>query len=320
LSNSSQNSFNFSRLQKVILLFCLVIGNVVFGQTIKVKTIVYNTLVLSNSKMILKNKSLGVKATIKLGDEKGKVIYAETQTLTTDPKGNLTIEIGSGYAVAGKYLDFDFSGGPYTIILDIDPNGGENYSVNITRPFVNQARGVRSTYRFSAGMKEIVRRYIGEFYQGGIIFHLFEDSLGNQHGLIASLYDLTTTAKWGLSGIDFHGFKNATDGKENTKAMMHAGAEPGSAAYLCSKYKYDGYSDWYLPALRELLLLYEVRNIIDDALDNDKNPRTKGLEKKHYWTSTGYSASTSWFFSFYNGGATNYGKNFVFNVRAVRAF
>ena len=102
--------------------------------------------------------------------------------------------------------------------------------------------------------------------------------------------------------------------------MLNAGAEPGTAARLCEKYTHDGFKDWYLPALKEMLLLYNVKQVIDDVLDKDKSDKTKGLERKHYWTSTGYSAATSWFFSFYNGGATNYGKNFVFNVRAIRAF
>jgi hypothetical protein len=275
---------------------------------------------MNNSKMLLKNVNLGIKASIYKGSEKGELIYAEVQRAKTNPKGNLQIDIGVNYVVAGKYSNFDFTGGPYFIRLDIDPTGGENYSINLTRPFVNMARGVQSTYRFTAGSKTIVKRYIGELYGGGIIFHLHEDSLGNEHGLIASLHDLSKNARWGLYGIDFFGFKNASVGVDNTKAMITNGAEPGTAAQLCVKYTHDGFKDWYLPAIKEMLLLYEVRNIIDDVLDKDKSEKTKGLEHKQYWTSTGYSASTSWFFSFYNGGATNYGKNFVFNVRAIRAF
>lgn len=313
--------FHFVKLTffKLILFFVL-FPNTILSQTITVKTIVYNTLILSNSKLLLKNANLGIKASIYKGSENGELIYAETLTGKTNAKANLQIDIGVGYVVAGKYSNFDVSGGPYFIKLEVDPTGGSNYSISFTRPFVNQAKGVQANYRFTLGSKVIVKRYVGELYGGGIIFNLYKDSLGNEHGLIASLHDLSNAAKWGLQGIDFYGFKNASSGVENTKAMIKNGAEPGTAAKLCEKYNAGGFKDWYLPALKELMLLHEVKDKIDEILDKDKDPKTKGLEKKHYWTSTGYSASTSWFYSFFNGGATNYGKNFVFNVRAIRAF
>ena len=303
-----------------LLLFIICFTIHAKSQSHIVKTIVYNTLVLNSSKLLLKNAHLGIKATIIKGDEKGHVIYAETLKGQTNNKGNLTIDIGVGYVVAGKFSNFDFSSGPYIIKLELDPHGGTNYTINISRPFVNLAKGTTAPFKFSVGSKVIVKRFIGELYGGGIIFHLSKDSLGNEHGLIASLQDVSTSAKWGLSGIDFYGFKNASDGKDNYKAMLNNGAEPGTAARIVEKYQHDGYKDWYLPALKELLLLYQVKEVIDKILDTDKSEKTKGLERKHYWSSTGYSASTSWFFSFYNGGATNYGKNYVFNVRAIRAF
>ncbi len=314
------NKLRYFRLWILCMSLVVFISSYSLAQNVTVKTIVYNTLVMNNTKMLLKNVSLGIKASIYKGSEKGELIYSEVLQAKTNIKGNLQIDIGVNYVVAGKYSNFDVSGGPYFIRLDIDPKGGTEYSINITRPFVNSAKGVQSNFKFSMGSKVILRRYIGEIWGGGIVFHLTKDSLGNEHGLIASLHDLSKTAKWGLNGIDFYGFKNASFGKENTKAMISNGAEVGTAATLCVKYSHDGYKDWYLPAIKEMLQLYEVRGIIDDILDKDKSDKTKGLEKKQYWTSTGYSASTSWFFSFYNGGATNYGKNFVFNVRAIRAF
>jgi len=303
-----------------ILLLFICISSSVNSQTHTVKTIVYNTLVLNPSKLLMKNAHFGIKATIIKGDEKGHVIYSEILKGQTNVKGNLAIDIGVGYVVAGKYSNFDITSGTYMIKLEMDPHGGTNYTINITRPFVNLAKGTTAPFKFSIGSRVIAKRYVGELYGGGIIFHLSKDSLGNDHGLIASLQDLSTSAKWGLSGIDFYGFKNASDGKDNFKAMLNNGAEPGTAARIVEKYQHDGYKDWYLPALKELLILYQVKDLIDKTLDTDKNEKTKGLERKHYWTSTGYSASTSWFFSFYNGGATNYGKNYVFNVRAIRAF
>ena len=200
-----------------LLLFIICFTIHAKSQSHIVKTIVYNTLVLNSSKLLLKNAHLGIKATIIKGDEKGHVIYAETLKGQTNNKGNLTIDIGVGYVLSGKFSNFDFSSGPFIIKLELDPHGGTNYTINISRPFVNLAKGTTAPFKFSVGSKVIVKRFVGELYGGGIIFHLSKDSLGNEHGLIASLQDVSTSAKWGLFGIDFYGFKNASDGKDNVK-------------------------------------------------------------------------------------------------------
>ena len=305
----------------VFLLCILCIGSFkVFSQTTIVKTLTYSTLVMSPSKLLIKSKNLGIKVSIFKGDQKGELLYSEKLTGKSNQIGNMTIDVGVGYVLFGKFLNLDIGKGGLFIRLDIDPNGGDKYSFDISRDLANVARGLTSTYRFSVSSKTVVRRFIGEIFAGGIIFHLNQDSLGNQHGLIASLHDLSKNAKWGLMGVDYYGFKDAMNGRNTTNAMIKAGAEKGTAARLCHEYSNDGHKDWFLPSLRELQMIYEVRDIIDKTLDGDKLDKTKGFERKHYWSSTGYSGSTSWFFSFYNGGATNYGKNFLFNVRAIRAF
>lgn len=305
----------------IILLFIhAIISFHAISQTTTIKTLTYSTLVMTPAKLLLKSKTLGIKVSIFKTDQKGELLYVEKLVGKTNQIGNMTLDVGTGYVVKGKFSTLEIGKGGLYIRLDIDPNGGEKYAFDISRDLVNAARGINSTFRFSVATKTIVRRFIGELFGGGIIFHLSQDSLGNQHGLITSLHDLSKNAKWGLMGVDYYGFKDAMNGRNTTNAMIKAGAEKGTASRLCHEYTNDGHKDWYLPSLRELQMIYEVRDIIDKALDGDKLEKTKGFERKHYWSSTGYSASTSWFFSFYNGGATNYGKNFLFNVRAVRAF
>lgn len=304
-----------------ILLFIVFKGTFsVLSQTTTVKTLTYSTLVMTPAKLLIKNKSLGIKVSIYKVDQQGDLVYSEKLTGKTNQIGNITIDVGLGYVLFGKFSSLDVGKGGLFIRLDVDPNGGDKYAFDISRDIANVAKGLTSTFRFSVTTKTIVRRFIGELFGGGIIFHLSQDSLGNQHGLITSLHDLSKNAKWGLMGVDYYGFKDAINGRSTSNAMIKAGAEKGTASKLCYEYTNDGHKDWYLPSLRELQMIYAVRDIIDKTLDGDKLEKTKGFERKHYWSSTGYSGSTSWFFSFYNGGATNYGKNFLFNVRAIRAF
>jgi len=108
---------------------------------------------------------------------------------------------------------------------------------------------------------------------------------------------------------------------ENSLAIT---AQPGhlnSAAKVCLDYSYDGFSDWYLPAIEELERVYENRETVNAALaavpGATEIPKTAG-----YWSSTENGAILAWNYNFNFGIASNYStKNLVnFRVRAIRTF
>jgi hypothetical protein len=105
------------------------------------------------------------------------------------------------------------------------------------------------------------RHYIGEHYQGGIIF--FVDTTG-QHGLIAASADQSAGIAWSNITNTLIGAsaQSRTDGLGNTNAII---AQPGhtiSAASICTSYSGGGYTDWYLPSLQELSMIYDQWYVI----------------------------------------------------------
>ncbi|WP_034261244.1 hypothetical protein [Altibacter lentus] len=101
---------------------------------------------------------------------------------------------------------------------------------------------------------------IGDAYQGGIIFYI--DSTG-EHGLIAATVDLPK-ATWGCIGNTSPIAQNQEIGSgiTNTLAILSNCSEPGIAARVASEFDFNGYTDWFLPSINELALLYEHREII----------------------------------------------------------
>jgi hypothetical protein len=82
------------------------------------------------------------------------------------------------------------------------------------------------------------------------------------------------------------------------------------AARLCDNHEAGGYSDWFLPSIFELDLMYE----------NLKSEGQGGFFGGNYWSSSegyGYSA---WSQSFYSGSQNDSGRGNEFRVRPVRAF
>lgn len=160
--------------------------------------------------------------------------------------------------------------------------------------------------------------YIGQSYQGGIIFWL---DASKKHGLIAAKQDIGNGIHW-WNGV--HRVTGATcdgvyAGKMNTAliiaAQMQDNPNGSFAAKLCADYTAEGeglqeYGDWYLPSQYELNLMLFKQSIIG------------GFRTIPYWSSTEndidqvYTMDASPIKKFshsFKDGATYY-------VRPIRAF
>jgi hypothetical protein len=166
--------------------------------------------------------------------------------------------------------------------------------------------------------------YVGELFGGGVVFWVSADGT---HGLVASLDDLAPAgAFWGAIATSVTAF-SATDGAANTATMLASSPAPGTAAVLCDEYTGGGFSDWYLPSVRELRLLCSLDLLIDDMLDNDGDPNTNGFRQEFaspvagvYWTSTAFSPDAAFVYRFLEGRLETNTKEVSRGVRAVRAF
>ena len=102
---------------------------------------------------------------------------------------------------------------------------------------------------------------IGDSYQGGIIFYIDHT---NEHGLIAALSDQSDAAIWGCEDaiVEIAIYRDIGHGQENTIAIVNNCSENNTAAKICSELSLNGYSDWFLPSLHELELLYHHKNLV----------------------------------------------------------
>jgi hypothetical protein len=178
--------------------------------------------------------------------------------------------------------------------------------------------------------------YIGEYFGGGIIFHLNYDSNGIQHGLIVSLNNLSNGIVWGCEDSTLNNLSR-WDGQTNTLETIR-GCGLNNAAGICSNYRGGGFSDWYLPAVEEWKLLYQNFFEVEKSLS-----LIQGTDLTHdlnlpneYWTSTRYKTYfydginpptlvTNQAFSFWFAiqGSQVFNTSFIYagwQVRAIRKF
>jgi hypothetical protein len=170
---------------------------------------------------------------------------------------------------------------------------------------------------------ETTKYSIGDYYKvGGVEGIVFEISENGKHGKIISMDEIT--AEWALTS-SWTVLTNANDehdGLINTN-IIHKDFDV--TEYPAFKWCIDKNSNntikWYFPAKNELLAIYSVYEILQDALNKHGGNL---LNNSIYWSSTEHPehSFTSWFVNFSTGEAAFNTVKFDnrWFVRAIRTF
>jgi hypothetical protein len=171
--------------------------------------------------------------------------------------------------------------------------------------------------------------HVGDLFGGGIIF--FVDKSGN-HGLICSMSDINKHLP-----VEIREQISMASGENNNQAArkemelkMIAEDNSQNAKIACEGYTNSNYgtgifSDWYLPTIDNLELLYKVKDVINKLLGGC-DQKTADLLTKTYWSDSkfydelfGYQ---DWAFDFTNGSRASSRRPppNLFGIRAIRSF
>ena len=181
---------------------------------------------------------------------------------------------------------------------------------------------------------------IGDYRDGGIVFYIANeptdlDGDGDlDTGLVCAIVNQGSIIEWILGG-DTQTTENGSTsvsiglGQTNTTAMMSQVGYTGGAATVCDEYTtttVNGitYSDWFLPSKDELNQMYVNREAINTAATADGvgGAVFSYANTRYYWSSTEASSGDAWcqYFSNIINSQNQPEKNFLYHVRAVRAF
>ena len=319
----------------------------------------YQAVIRNSSEALVTNTTVGMQISILQGSASGTAVYVETQSPTTNANGLVNIELGGGTVVSGNFSTINWANGPYFIKTETDPTGGTSYTITSTSqllsvPYALHAKTAESvtggitetdpifgasvasgitgtdTTNWNNKQDQLVAGtnitivgntisatggssndfYLGQDTLGGIVFYIYIGSDGNQHGLIVNKNE--STAQWQSSSTT----TNATrswDGVYNTGLMTSS-----PASTYVNGLTDGGFTDWYLPSIDELSILWHNRFHANNALN--AGGFTLLSNTADYWSSTEYHATGAFYFTFFNGTASNRSKTNTYSVRAVRAF
>lgn len=164
--------------------------------------------------------------------------------------------------------------------------------------------------------------YIGEKFDGGVIFHLYRDSDNTEHGLIVSIINQSLEGGGGTQYSDVTtsiGASTTWDGQTNTNLMKAQGATLGAWKDV-DDYSHEGYTDWYLPSIDELNLLFNNRFNVNKTLSTIVGATQ--IPMYSYWSSSQHPnyPTNAWVFKFDTGDVYYDDKLDTFAVRAIRQF
>jgi uncharacterized protein (TIGR02145 family) len=119
-------------MKHILLLLSFALSLLTLAQT--PKTISYQGVARNATGQPIPNQSIKIKLSLLETAASSNSLYTETHTPTTTGQGLFALQIGAGTVLSGTYANLDWSNGPKFVKTEIDPTGGDNFTLTSTNP------------------------------------------------------------------------------------------------------------------------------------------------------------------------------------------
>lgn len=164
---------------------------------------------------------------------------------------------------------------------------GNGYYVRAFSLFGDVARPTTTLARSKTSAPYKVGDYYNDGEKDGIVF---EVNAGGNHGKIVSIKESMFKLPWSKEGCTFNGAKSKKDGAANMEIIkqQYNWSNNYPAFAWCTTLG----DEWYIPSVKELQALYQVREVVNKALPE--------ALKSHYWSSTESKKADKYYKEYYD--------------------
>jgi hypothetical protein len=89
----------------------------------------YQSVIRDNQGTLVANRNVTIQISILKGSKSGEAVYVENHTVSTNVNGLISLEIGGGKTIMGKFASIDWSNDSYFVKTATDPKGGSDFSI-----------------------------------------------------------------------------------------------------------------------------------------------------------------------------------------------
>ena len=282
------------------------------------QAIPYQAVARNSSGGVIASANITVRFSIRDSFASGSIKYRETHSVMTTAQGQFSINIGQGTSEIGSFSGINWAVNAKFLQVEIDPAGGSTFTDLGTQQMLSVP------YALYAGTSTISTtgfvHYVGESFGGGVVFHVYKDASGVEHGLVVAKTDQSTGIGWSnITGTAVGSLAQSYwDGMTNSNAVVAQSGHSSSASNLGTLLVSGGFDDWYLPSIDELRLLFNSKFSVNAKLREIAS--AVEISPANYWSSTERNATLAWTISFNLGVIADNAKNSAYYARAIRKY
>lgn len=118
-------------MKQLLILAIILLSNIyILGQS--PSKFSYQAIIRNSNNTLVSNQTIGLQISLLQGSANGTLVYSETQTPSSNSNGLISLEIGNGIVSSGDINIINWENGPYFIQTEVDPTGGNSYTINGT--------------------------------------------------------------------------------------------------------------------------------------------------------------------------------------------
>ncbi|MBF8456578.1 hypothetical protein IV494_05225 [Kaistella sp. G5-32] len=203
-------------IQIFALLFCVIIS----AQA--PEKLSYQAVIRNASNALITNTMVGVKISILKTSSAGTVVYAESQTPTTNSNGLISIQIGAGSVISGTIAGINWSADSYYIKTETDPAGGTNYTIAGTSQLLSVPYALYA--KNSGGGSGFTLPYSGTATNASSLFQVTNNGAGSSlEGINTSIDNNISALKGVINSTSPGSFAAAVRGINNGTSNLGIG-------------------------------------------------------------------------------------------------
>ncbi len=122
---SLENAISNIMYQRIILLILFPL----FAFSQAPQKINFQSILRNTNGEVVANKNVKLKISIQSGSMMDTTVYSETHLKTTDASGLMSLKIGTGTVIMGRFDSIKWEKAPHFIKLEADFNGGNNFEL-----------------------------------------------------------------------------------------------------------------------------------------------------------------------------------------------